>query len=115
MPELYLHVSLREGCTNENPEKVWHFVKTKIYPYFFLKIASLMAETNFTLGPISETIEFPFYYWPSFSQDSGPLGYFQNCSLNEVQGCKKAKYLTFYAKFNFDMLEKFFKITTSHY
>ena len=31
-----------------------------------LKIASLMAETNFTLGPISETIKFPFYYRPSF-------------------------------------------------
>ena len=42
------HWSLKEGCTNENPEKmwsfakppsapppVWHFFKKKIYPHFF--------------------------------------------------------------------------------
>ena len=30
-------------------------------PFFCLKIASLMAETNFTLGPTSKTNEFPLF------------------------------------------------------
>ena len=36
-----------------------------------------MAETNFTLGPIPKTIKFPYFYWPSFSQDIGPLATFK--------------------------------------
>ena len=37
------------------------FPEKKIDPHFLLlKNASLMAETNFTLGPISKTIKFPF-------------------------------------------------------
>ena len=36
------------------------FFQKKIYPhFFFLKIASLMTETNFTLGPTSKTNKFP--------------------------------------------------------
>ena len=58
------------------PPGMAFFPEKKLTPILFLKIASLMAEMNFTLGPISETIKFPFYYRPSFSQDSGPLGYF---------------------------------------
>ena len=63
---------IREGCTNENPEKVWSFAKPpsdpppglaffpnkKFTPIFFLKIASIMAETNFALGPTSKTNKF---------------------------------------------------------
>ena len=33
--------------------------------------------TNFTLGPIPKTIKFPYFYWPSFSQDIGPLATFK--------------------------------------
>ena len=35
------------------------YLGTKIEPHFFLENASLMAETNFTLGPISKPIKFP--------------------------------------------------------
>ena len=77
--------TVREGCTNENPEKVWSFAKPpsdrpppglasfqkKIYPYFFwLKIASLMAETNFTLGPTSKTNKFPLLFLVIVGQNS---------------------------------------------
>ena len=40
-----------------------------------------------TLGLVSKTIKFPFEYWPSFSQDEGPLGYFQSCPY----GCRYDK------------------------
>ena len=35
------------------------FSEKKFTPIFFLKIASIMAETNFTLGPTSKTNKFP--------------------------------------------------------
>ena len=42
------------------PPPVWHFFRAKnLPPFFLLKIASLMAETNFTLGPTSKTNKFP--------------------------------------------------------
>ena len=90
----YIHIGrtphtgsiIREGCTNENPGKVWsfakphsdpgpppvwHFFKKKIYPHFFLlKIASFMAETNFTLGPTSKTITFPLLLLVIVGQNS---------------------------------------------
>ena len=57
---------VREGCTNENSEKVWSFAKLPSDPHpsglafflppFFLKIASIMAKTNFALGPTSKKI-----------------------------------------------------------
>ena len=72
-----LHDTIGEGCTNENPENVWsfgkppspppppvwHFFKKKFTPIFLLKIASLTAETNFTLGPTSKTKNFLCYFW----------------------------------------------------
>ena len=51
------------------PPLVWHLFK-KIYPYFFLKIASLMAETNFTLGPTSKTNKFPLLFLVIVGQNS---------------------------------------------
>ena len=42
------------------PPGLVFFPRKKLTPIFFLKNASLMAETNFTLGPISKTIKFPF-------------------------------------------------------
>ena len=66
---LYYVIVIREGCTKQNPEKVWSFAKPppglaffpnkKFTPIFFLKIASIMAETNFTLGPTSKINKFP--------------------------------------------------------
>ena len=37
--------------------------KKKMGVIFLLKIASLMAETNFTLGPTSKKINFLCYLW----------------------------------------------------
>ena len=37
----------------------WHFFRTKNLSHFFLKISSIMAETNFTLGPTSKINKFP--------------------------------------------------------
>ena len=43
------------------PPRYGLFPEKKFTPIFcLLKNASLMAETNFTLGPISKTIKFPF-------------------------------------------------------
>ena len=42
-----------------NPPRVWFFSVKKIYPHFLLENASIMAETNFTLGPISKPNKFP--------------------------------------------------------
>ena len=58
-----------------------HFSGKKLTPIFVVDIASLMAERNFTLGLISKTIKFPYFYWPSFSQDIGPPGYFHSCPM----------------------------------
>ena len=41
-----------------SPPSLAFFSEQKIYPNFFLKIASIMAETNFTLGPTSKQINF---------------------------------------------------------
>ena len=40
------------------PHPVWSFSRKKVF-VFVLKNASFMAETNFTLGPISKTNKFP--------------------------------------------------------
>ena len=67
--------SKREGV-RKNPKKLcpfdkppsdpppWFalFPRKKIEPFFLLKIASLMAETNFTLGPTSKTNKFPLLF-----------------------------------------------------
>ena len=50
-------------------------------------MAQCQWATNFTLGPIPKTIKFPYFYWPSFSQDIGPSGYFQSCPI----GCRYDK------------------------
>ena len=34
------------------------FTDKKIYPHFFLEIESMIAKTNFTLGPIEKSIFF---------------------------------------------------------
>ena len=53
------------------PPPVWHFFKKKnLPPFFLLKIASLMAETNFTLGPTSKTNKFPLLFLVIVGQNS---------------------------------------------
>ena len=53
------------------PPPVWHFFKKKnLPPFFLLKIASLMAETNFTLGPTSKTNKFPLLFMVIVVQNS---------------------------------------------
>ena len=47
---------LRERVRRKNRNR---FYGDKNLPPFLLKIVSLMAETNFTLGPISKTNTFP--------------------------------------------------------
>ena len=88
-PNVYICIwyklpTIREGCTNKNPEKVWSFAKPpsappstglaffqkKIYPNLLLKIASLMAETNFTLGPTSKTNKFNLLFLVIVGQNS---------------------------------------------
>ena len=49
---------------------VWHFFKKKFTPIFLLKIASLMAETNFTLGPTSKTNKFHLLFLVIVGQNS---------------------------------------------
>ena len=47
------------------------FCQKKIYPHFLLlKIASLMAETNFTLGPTSKTNKFHLLFLVIVGQNS---------------------------------------------
>ena len=38
------------------PPFVSNFARKKINPHFFLEIESLIAKTNFTLGPIEKSI-----------------------------------------------------------
>ena len=53
------------------PPPVWHFFRTKnLPPFFLLKIASLMAETNFTLGPTSKTNKFHLLFLVIVGQNS---------------------------------------------
>ena len=76
---------LREGLKKKNWEKVWSFAKPppdppppslaffqkkNLPPFFLLKIASLMAETNFTLGPTSKTNKFPLLFLVIVGQNS---------------------------------------------
>ena len=77
-------ITLREGCTKKKPEKIWSFAKLpsdpppkfgifstkKFTPIFLLKIASLMAETNFTLGPTSKTNKFHLLFLVIVGQNS---------------------------------------------
>ena len=71
-------MNIREGYTNENPENVWSFAKPpsafvqkKNDPHFFwLKIASLMAETYFTLGPTSKANKFHLLFLVIVGQNS---------------------------------------------
>ena len=65
--------AIREGCQKKSgksvvfcqtplgppPPCLAFFQKKNLPPFFLLKIASLMAETNFTLGPTSKTNKFP--------------------------------------------------------
>ena len=44
---------------SDPPPSLAFFQKKKLPPFFLLKIASLMAETNFTFGPTSNTNIFP--------------------------------------------------------
>ena len=62
--------NVREGCRKKMREKYGLLPNPPRTPtprfglfpenFFFLKNASLMAETNFTLGPISKIIKCPF-------------------------------------------------------
>ena len=75
---------IREGCEKKTgkslvfcqtplgpPPPVWHFSEQKNYPhFFFLKIASLIAETNFTLGPTSKTNKFHLLFLVIVGQNS---------------------------------------------
>ena len=92
---LNVFVQIREGC-KKNPEKVWsfakppsdppspvwHFFRTKNLPPFFFVENCIFNGWNksnvLRLVPFKTQINFPFQYWPSFSQDSGPSGYFQS-------------------------------------
>ena len=65
-------MKLREGVRKKNTYFLWSFAKPplghpppyglftdkKNYPYFFLEIESMIAKTNFTLGPIEKLIFF---------------------------------------------------------
>ena len=46
------------------------FQKKNLPPFFLLKIASLMAETNFTLGPTSKTNKFHLLFLVIVGQNS---------------------------------------------
>ena len=75
---------LREGCTKKTrkkcgllpnsprtpPPSLAFFQKKNLPPFFLLKIASLMAETNFTLGPTSKTNKFPLLFLVIVGQNS---------------------------------------------
>ena len=63
---------LREGCQGKKTYFLWSFAKPplgpppryglftdkKNYTHFFLEIESMIAKTNFTLGPIEKFIFF---------------------------------------------------------
>ena len=69
----FKHFKLREGVRKKNTYFLWSFAKPplgpppappryglftdkKIYTHFFLEIESMIAKTNFTLGPIEKSI-----------------------------------------------------------
>ena len=41
-----------------HPPRYGLFTDKQIYPHFFLEIESMIAKTNFTLGPIEKSIFF---------------------------------------------------------
>ena len=69
-------MKIRKKCgllpnSPRTPPPVWHFFKKKnLPPFFLLKIASLMAETNFTLGPTSKTNKFHLLFLVIVGQNS---------------------------------------------
>ena len=52
------------------PPSLAFFQKKNLPPFFLLKIASLMAETNFTLGPTSKTNKFHLLFLVIVGQNS---------------------------------------------
>ena len=52
------------------PPGMVFFPRKNLPPFFLLKIASLMAETNFTLGPTSKTNKFPLLFLVIVGQNS---------------------------------------------
>ena len=51
-------LELREGCRKKTRIFYGLFTDKKIYTHFFLEIESMIAKTNFTLGPIEKFIFF---------------------------------------------------------
>jgi hypothetical protein len=52
------------------PPSLAFFQQKNLPPFFLLKIASLMAETNFTLGPTSKTNKLPLLFLVIVVQNS---------------------------------------------
>ena len=68
------HISIREGCQKKSGKSVV-FCQQKIYPNFF-EIASIIAETNFTLGLTSKTNKFSLLMviiCPELANKKGPI------------------------------------------
>merc|ERR1712110_341702 len=64
-------VFFQSACRiNLGPPGLAFFQKKNSPPFFLLKIASLMAETNFTLGPTSNTNKFPLLFLVIVGQNS---------------------------------------------
>ena len=59
MPNLYFGVLKRVKNGVKWPKRIIFFKKKNLPPFFLLKIASLMAETDFTLGPTSKKNKIP--------------------------------------------------------
>ena len=61
-PAFFWHIfhikQIREGVRKKNRISYGLFTDKKIYPHFFLEIESMIAKTNFTLGPIEKFIFF---------------------------------------------------------
>ena len=49
-----LHSALGKGSEKKKTYFLWSFYGEKNLPPFFLEIESMIAETNFTLGPIEK-------------------------------------------------------------
>ena len=49
-------ICVREGCRKKKRISYGLFTDKKIYTHFFLEIESMIAKTNFTLGPIQKSI-----------------------------------------------------------
>ena len=46
------------------PPPIWSFFQKKIYPHFLFENASVIAETNFTFGPMLKTNLFLLLQFP---------------------------------------------------